>query len=155
MRYLEGLTQLLVGAWVGAMAGFAATAPQIFASFGDNRQAAGDLAGQMIWRLNIIGLVLGTIALVLLLVQIRIRINRWRSLMLAGALGLALFGALYIFPQLNRAQPPRPIQEYAVTDPVRVNYNQWHERSRQVFSGAILLGAAVVIMGGAAKERAK
>jgi MFS family permease len=143
---------LLVGAWVGAMAGFAATAPQVFAAFGPDRQAAGTLAGQMIWRLNVIGLVLGALALVILLFRLGERVNRWRSGLLAAALVLALFGALYIFPQMEKAQPPRPIQEYAETDPIRVTYNQWHERSRQVFGGAILLGAGVVILGSARKE---
>ncbi|HYF78978.1 MAG TPA: DUF4149 domain-containing protein [Symbiobacteriaceae bacterium] len=153
MKYLEGLTQLLVGAWVGAMAGFAATAPQVFAAFGPDRQSAGTLAGQMIWRLNMIGLVLGGLALLFLLINFQERVNRWRAGLLAAALGLALFGAFYIFPQMEKAQPPRPIQEYAETDPIRVTYNQWHERSRQVFGGAILLGAGVVILGGARKER--
>lgn len=152
MKYLDGITQLLVGAWVGAMAGFAMTAPQIFAAFGANRQAAGDLAGEMIWRLNMVGMVLGAIALVLLLFRLGERINRWRTGLLAAALALAAFGALYIFPQMAKAQPPKPIQEYAETDPVRVTYNLWHERSRQVFSGAILLGAAVVVMGSLRKE---
>lgn len=153
MRYLEGVVQLLVGAWVGAMAGFAATAPQIFAAFGPDRQAAGTLAGEMIWRLNMIGLVLGGLALLLLLINLKERVNRWRTGLLAAGLGLALFGALYIFPQMEKAQPPRPIQEYAASDPIRVTYNRWHERSRQVFGGAIFLGAGVVILGGVRKER--
>ena len=152
MKYLEGITQLLVGVWVGAMAGFAITAPQIFAAFGPDRQAAGNLAGEMIWRLNMVGIALGAVALLLLLSRLRERINRWRSAILAAALALAAFGALYIFPQMAMAQPPRPIQDYAVTDPVRVTYNKWHERSRQVFSGAILLGASVVILGSARRE---
>ncbi|HWI51419.1 MAG TPA: DUF4149 domain-containing protein [Symbiobacteriaceae bacterium] len=147
MKFLEGITQLLVGIWVGAMAGFAVTAPQIFDAFGPDRQRAGDLAGDMIWRLNSVGLVLGTVALLCLLPRLRQSINRWRTALLAVALGLAAFGAYVIFPQMALAQPPRPIQEYAVNDPVRVTYNTWHERSRQVFSGAILLGAGVVLLG--------
>ncbi|HWI64081.1 MAG TPA: DUF4149 domain-containing protein [Symbiobacteriaceae bacterium] len=152
MKYLEGVTQLLVGLWAGAMAGFALTAPQVFAAFGPDRQAAGDLAGQMIWRLNTVGLVLGAIALLLLLLRLGERINRWRTALLVAALGLAAVGALYIFPQMAKAQPPKPIQTYAETDPIRVTYNMWHERSRQVFGGAILLAAAVVVLGGRGKE---
>lgn len=152
MKYLEGITQLLVGVWVGAMAGFAVTAPQIFAAFGADRQAAGNLAGDMIWRLNVVGLGLGALALICLLPRLREPVNRWRTALLLGALGLAAFGALYIFPQMAMAQPPKPIQQYAVTDPVRVTYNKWHERSRQVFSGAIILGAGVVVLGSFRKE---
>lgn len=152
MKYLEGLTQLLTGIWVGAMTGFAVTAPQIFAAFGPNRQAAGDLAGVMIWRLNSVGMVLGALALLALLPRLRHGLNRWRTGMLAAALALSLFGAFYIFPQLAKAQPPRPIQEYALTDPIRVTYDKWHARSQQVFSGAILLGAGVILLGAVGKE---
>lgn len=152
MRYLEAITQLCTGIWVGSMAGFAFTAPQIFRAFGDNRQAAGDLAGEMIWRLNSVGMVLGAIALLALLPRLRERLNRWRSAILLLGLGLAAVGAFYIFPQMAAAQPPRPIQEYAETDPVRVEYNRWHQRSRQVFSGAILLGAGTVVLGAFRKE---
>ena len=154
MRYLEALTQLFTGIWVGSMAGFAYTAPQIFAAFGPDRQAAGDLSGQMIWRLNLVGATLGALALLALLPRLRHTINRWRAGLLVGALALAAVGAFYIFPQLAEAQPPRPIQEYAENDPIRINYNQWHDRSRQVFSAAILMGAGVNVLGAVAKENA-
>ncbi|HYG58597.1 MAG TPA: DUF4149 domain-containing protein [Symbiobacteriaceae bacterium] len=154
MKALEALTQLLVGVWVGSMAGFAYTAPQIFAAFGPDRQAAGDLSGQMIWRLNAVGAALGILALLCLLPRLRRAVNKWRAALLAGALTMAALGAFYIFPGLQQAQPPMPIQSYAETDPIRVNYNQWHDRSRQVFSAAILMGAGVVVLGAAAKETA-
>jgi len=147
MRFLESITQLCTGVWVGAMAGFAATAPQIFSAFGPDRQRAGDLAGDMIWRLNTIGLILGVVALAAMLPRLKQGSNRWRSGLLALGLALSATGALYVFPQMARAQPPKPIQEYAVDDPVRVTYNRWHERSRQVFGVAILLGAGVVLLG--------
>jgi hypothetical protein len=153
MRYLEALTQICIGVWIGAMTGFAVTAPQVFVAFGPNRQAAGDLAGEMIWRLNSMGMVLAVVALLALLPRLRQGLNRWRTGLLGVGLALAAFGAFYIFPQMTRAQPAKPIQEYAVTDPVRVNYDKWHERSRQVFGGAILLGAVVIGLGSIAKER--
>jgi hypothetical protein len=152
VKYLEGIVQLLTGVWVGAMTGFAVTAPQVFAAFGANRQAAGDLAGAMIWRLNTMGMVLGALAFLLVIARLRHGYNRWRAGLLAVSLGLSLFGAFYIFPQLAKAQPPRPIQEYALTDPIRVSYDTWHSRSQQVFGGAILLGAGVIILGSLGKE---
>jgi hypothetical protein len=153
MRYLEALSQILIGVWIGSMTGFAVTAPQIFDAFGPNRQAAGDLAGDMIWRLNNMGMILAIIAVLTLLPRLREGLNRWRTGLLIVGIALAAFGAFYIFPQMAKAQPPKPIQEYATTDPVRANYDKWHERSRQVFGGAILLGAAVIAMGPIAKER--
>lgn len=153
MRYLESVTQLAVGIWVGAMTGFAYAAPLIFEAFGPDRQGAGNLAGKTIWRLNSLGIVLGAVALAALLPRLRQKINRWRAALLLGALAMGAVGALYIFPRMAEAQPSRPLQEYAETDPIRVNYNRWHERSRQVFGAAILLGAGVVVMGPLQKEK--
>lgn len=154
MKALESLTQLCMGVWVGAMTGFAVTAPQVFDAFGPNRQAAGDLTKVMIWRLTLTGLVLGILALIGLLPRLRQALNRWRTALVAIALGLSLFGAYFIFPKMAQVQPPNPIQTYAETDPVRVEYNRWHGYSRQVFGLAILLGAGVIAMGPLGKERA-
>lgn len=151
-RYLESVTQVGMGIWVGAMTGFALTAPMLFAAFGPERQRAGDLAGAMIWQLNAVGLFLGAIALVALLPRLRQGYNRWRAGLLCGALALSLLGALYIFPQLERARPPQPIEHYAETDPVRAAYNSWHKASERVFGIAILLGAAVLILGPLKRE---
>lgn len=147
MKFLESITQITTGIWVGAMAGFAMIAPQLFSAFGPERQRAGDLAGEMIWRINTVGMILGAIALLAVLPRLRQGLNRWRAGLLGVALALSLAGAFYIFPQLTQARPPRPIEQYAETDPVRVNYNAWHKRSEQVFGIAIILGAAVVVLG--------
>jgi hypothetical protein len=153
VKYLESVTQICVGVWVGTMTGFAVTAPQVFAAFGTNRQGAGDLAGQMIVRLNGIGLVLGLVALLAIAPRLKRGLNRWRTGLLTLALALSVFGTLYIFPQMAKAQPANPIQTYAETDPVRVAYNRWHDRSRQVFGLAIVLRAFVVILGPIGSER--
>ncbi|MDB4897946.1 MAG: hypothetical protein JWN15_4208 [Firmicutes bacterium] len=155
MKFLESVTQLCIGVWVGAMTGFAMTAPQLFSTFGTERQRAGDLAGAMIWRINTVGMVLGAIALVALLPRLRQGLNRWRTALLVAALALSLTGAFYIFPQLTQARPPRPIEQYAETDPVRVNYNAWHKRSEQVFGIAIILGAGVILLGPLGKGKGK
>jgi hypothetical protein len=147
MKFLESITQTCVGVWVGAMAGFAMIAPQLFRAFGPERQRAGDLAGEMIWRINTVGIILGAIALLALLPRLGQGLNRWRAGLLGLALALSLAGAFYIFPQLAQARPPQPIEQYAETDPVRVNYNSWHKRSEQVFGIAIILGAAVILLG--------
>lgn len=147
MRYLESITQLTLGVWIGAMAGFAASAPAIFRAFGTERQRAGNLAGEIIGTTNNIGMVLAAIALLCLLPRLKHGLNRWRLALVAAALCFSLVGAFYIFPQMNAAQPPVPIEQLAPTDPARVNYNNWHNRSRQVFGAAILLGAAAVVLG--------
>ncbi|HEY8346317.1 MAG TPA: DUF4149 domain-containing protein [Symbiobacteriaceae bacterium] len=147
MRFLESLTQLCLALWVGGMGGFAMTAPLIFDAFGPERQRAGDLAGNMIWRLNMVGIILGVVVLLILLPRLRRGIAKLRALLTAGALAMALVQAFYIFPQMDRAQPPQPIETYAETDPVRVEYNRWHTRSEQVFGTTMLLAAGALLLG--------
>lgn len=154
MKFLESITQTTMALWVGSAAGFAMTAPKLFRAFGADRQAAGGLAGAMIYQLNMVGLVLGAIALLALLPRLREGLNRWRALLLGGALGLALFTWLYIFPQLEAAQPPQPIQTYAENAPERVAYNRYHKLSERVYGTAMFLGLGVILLGPLGRERA-
>lgn len=153
MRLLESITQLTMAIWVGSAAGFAMAAPKLFRAFGADRQAAGDLAGQIIYQLNFIGVILGVVALLALLPRLWQGLNRWRALMLGGALALALTTWFYIFPQIEAARPPRPIQEYAENAPERVAYNTWHKLSERVYGAAMFLGAGVILLGPLGKER--
>ncbi|MFB5084311.1 DUF4149 domain-containing protein [Symbiobacterium thermophilum] len=153
MRVLEAVTQLLMGLWVGSAAGFALSAPKIFAAFGPDRQSAGDLAGDIIYLLNNVGLLLGVGALLTLLPRLRSGVNKARLALLLGCLGLALTTWLYIFPQMERAQPPEPIQTYAETDPARVEYNRWHTLSGRVYGAAMVLGVGVIVLGPFAETR--
>lgn len=153
MRYLESITQTAMAIWIGSAAGFAITAPALFRAFGPDRQAAGDLAGTMIYKLNDLGMILGLVALLALLPRLRQGLNRWRALLLGGALALALAGKLYVFPQMEAAEPPNPIQEYAENDPLRVAYDRWHDLSERVFGTAMFLGAGVIFLGPLGKER--
>jgi hypothetical protein len=152
MKFLESITQLCLGVWVGAMTGFAMIAPQLFAEFGPERQRAGDLAGDMIWRINMVGMILGAVALLTLLPRLRGGVGKLRLALVVGALAVSLAGAFYIFPQLDKARPPKPIEQYAVTDPIRAGYDKWHKRSEQVFGVGILLGAGAMLLGPFAKE---
>lgn len=153
MRYLESITQFAMAIWVGSAAGFAMAAPKLFRAFGPDRQAAGDLAGAIIYQLNAVGVVLGAIALLALLPRLKRGLNRWRAILLGGALALALTTWFYILPQIEAAQPPRPIQEYAENDPARVTYNRWHKLSERIYGAAMFLGAGVILLGPLGKER--
>ena len=153
MRVLEAVTQLLMGLWVGSAAGFALSAPKIFAAFGPDRQSAGDLAGDIIYMLNNVGLLLGAVAFLALLPRLRSGVNKVRLVLLLGCIGIALTTWLYIFPQMDRAQPPEPIQTYAETDPVRVAYNRWHTLSERVFAVGMALGTGVLVLGPFAEDK--
>ncbi|MEW8977283.1 MAG: DUF4149 domain-containing protein [Symbiobacterium sp.] len=155
MKALEAVTQLAMGLWVGAAAGFVLSAPKIFAAFGPDRQAAGDLAGDMIYLLNNAGLLLGLVALLALLPRLRSGVNKARLVLLLGCLGVGLTTWLYIFPQMERAEPPEPIQNYAETDPVRVEYNRWHTLSERVAAAGMLMGTGVIVLGPFAEEKGR
>lgn len=151
-RYLEAVTLLCLGIWVGSMTGFAMVAPQLFAAFGTERQRAGDLAGAIIWRINTVGMVLGFIALAALLPRLAGAVAKWRLGLLAGSLALALVGAFYIFPQMDKARPNVPIEQLSLTDPVRVKYDHWHKLSEKIFGAAMFLGAGVILLGPFTRE---
>lgn len=153
MRFLESITQTAMAIWVGSAAGFAIIAPGLFRALDPDRQKAGDIAGSSIYLLNTVGMILGAVALLALLPRLKQGYNRWRALLLGGALALALFTAFYIFPQLEAVRPPKPIQEYAETAPERVAYNRYHKLSERVYGAAMFLGLGVIFLGPLGKER--
>lgn len=144
-RLIEGLQLLLLGGWVGGMVCFGAfMAPVLFATV-PSRQMAGTVAGQVIATLSWFGVVAPALIIVLH-VLLRRRWD-WRLTLLTAVLVLNAANATYVRGGIDRAQAamPRPIEEYAVTDPLRVEYNRWHRLSSNVGSGAVLLAIAALI----------
>jgi hypothetical protein len=143
-RLAEGLQLLLLGLWVGGMVGFGAfMAPVLFGTV-PSRQLAGNVAGQVIQSLSSFGVTM-PILVILLHVLARRRWD-WRLSALTAVLILNALNATYVRGGIDRAQAamPRPIEEYAVTDPLRVEYNRWHRLSNNIGMGAVVLGLAVL-----------
>lgn len=143
-RLWEGLQLLLLGVWVGGMAGFGALmAPVLFATV-PSRQLAGNVAGQVIAALSWLGVAVPVLVIVLHLLARR-RWD-WRMTALAAVLVLNALNATHVRGGIDRAQAamPLPIEEYAVTDPLRVEYNRWHRLSSNVGTGALVLGVVVL-----------
>lgn len=144
MRRAGGaLVQVLLALWFGSYAGFALIAPILFRA-GLTRQTAGDIAGAMIERLTLTGLLAGGVALMLTLLLHGLG-ARLRAGLIAAGLLVGLYLWLAVLPPL-RAPLPKPVDEYALTDPVRVAYNRLHKRSERIASVMMLcvLGALVV-----------
>lgn len=142
---VDRLQFVLMSLWLGAMIGFGLVmAPALFAT-SPTRQLAGNIAGQVIAHLMWIGVVVTAFIIVVHLLGRRFD---WRAILVAVMLGLLVFNNTYVRAGLDdiQAQMDRPIDEYAVTDPLRVEYNRWHRLSSNVGVGAVLLGL-VVLMG--------
>lgn len=144
MRFLSKLQWLLLSLWLGSMVGFGVLmAPVLFEKL-PTRQAAGDVAGEIIWRLLWFGIVAAGFVVVLRLLSRRLDWIMVATVLIAG---LLLFNATYVWDNLDRIQTQmdRPIDEYAVTDPLRVEYNRWHSMSNYVGMGAVLLGLVTLL----------
>lgn len=134
----------MLGIWVGGMTGFGLfMAPALFATV-PSRQLAGNVAGQVIATLSWLG-----VAVPLLVIVLHMLARRrwdWRLTVLVAVLVLNAVNATYVRGGIDRAQAamPLPIEEYAVTDPLRVEYNRWHRLSSNVGSAALLLGIGVL-----------
>lgn len=142
---VDRLQFVLMSLWLGAMIGFGLVmAPALFAT-SPTRQLAGNIAGQVIAHLMWIGVVVTAFIIVVHLLGRRFD---WRAILVAVMLGLLVLNNTYVRAGLDdiQAQMDRPIDEYAVTDPLRVEYNRWHRLSSNVGVGAVLLGL-VVLMG--------
>lgn len=148
-RVAEAAAHLLLALWFGSYAGFAIVAPVLFRA-GLSRQEAGDVAGRMIERLTLVGLIAGGVAL-LLLVTVHGARARMRVGLTAAALAAGLYLWVAILPPL-RAPLPKPIDQYLEADPVRVEYNRLHKRSERVASVTLLLVAGALAAGAARKE---
>lgn len=118
-------------------------APVLFQEL-PSRQAAGNIAGEVITRLHWFGIVAA--GFVLLGRSLWRRLD-WVTVATAVILIMLVLNATFVRGSLDqvKGQMDRPIDEYSVTDPLRVEYNRWHSVSNYVGMGAVVLGLAVLL----------
>lgn len=152
LPFLNVLQFLVLTVWVGAMFAFGAIyAPVLFRSLA-SRDQAGQIAGETLARIGTLGLVAGGIMLVVTALQAidptRHPFDLGRVLLAAGMLALELLGAITLRPRVAavRQQMGRPIDEFAETDPLRVEYGKYHRLSRALFSLNLLLGVGLIVL---------
>lgn len=143
---------LAISLWLGSMFGFGAlTAPALFRIM-PSRQMAGNVAGSVIANIDRLGIVAGAVILLTLLWTGARRGRRavgWlRPAMVAAMLLLTLASATVVRGGIDaaRARMDRPIEAYAQTHPLRVEYNRWHNLSTQVYGGIFVLGVGYVAL---------
>ena len=141
MKFFSDLRLLLLGIWLGSAVFFIGVAQSAFAVL-PQRELAGAVVNRTLSILNYGGL---AIALVLILTsfvaakntnRISVWSERFLLLIVAGACAAGQF-VIGLWLSMIRAQMGRPVDEVAVDDPLRIQFNNLHEWSVWVLIGGM------------------
>ncbi len=142
MKFFSDIRLLILGIWLGAAVFFIGVAQSAFAVLTD-RELAGAVVNRNLTVLNFAGI---GIAVILLLTSLMatsrisrfwLWIERFLLLFLAAACAVGQFVIGFWLASI-RAQIGRPIDEVAVDDPLRVQFNTLHEYSVWVLFAAMI-----------------
>ena len=147
MKFFSDLRLLVLGLWLGAACFFIAVAQSAFAVL-PAREMAGAVVSRSLMVLNLSGL---AIALILLLTSLIAGKNVSRFLIWTERFLLLLIAALCAVGQfvialwlsMIRTQMGRPINEVAVDDPLRIQFNSLHQYSVWVLLAGMAAGLLV------------
>jgi hypothetical protein len=142
MKFLVNIRLLLVALWLGAALFFIAVAQSSFAVL-PSRELAGSVVSRTLLILNLSGLILGSILLLTSFVrqpeinQFRVWGERFLLLILVAscAIGQFVIGSWLWY---IRAQIGRPIDEVAVDDPLKIQFNNLHQYSVWVLMAGMI-----------------
>ncbi|MFZ5827220.1 MAG: DUF4149 domain-containing protein [Bacillota bacterium] len=150
--FLNVLQYLVLALWVGSIFGFGVLfAPVVFATL-PSRDQAGTIAGNVLARIDTLGLITGGIMLVVTALQAIdsnwASIDLGRLLTAVVMLALVILAATTVRQRLNavREKMGRPIDEFAPEDPLRKEYNQFHRISRLLFTVNMMLGILLIVL---------
>lgn len=147
--FLDILFALATAFWIGAMFGFGAlTAPTLFRRL-PSRDLAGSIAGEIIAKIESVGLVAsGTLLVVTVLQAMQLgwsALNLGRVLLVAVMLGLTSWNATSVRSRLeNLREQMGPVDQVPETDPRRKEYNRYHRLSRNTFMLVLVLGLVLI-----------
>jgi hypothetical protein len=143
MNFFTDIRRLLLILWLGATCFFSfAVAPSAFAVL-PSREIAGAIVSRTLAIVNYSGLIVGLVLLVSSLIR-QTNANRFQLLAerlmlliltLACAAGQFVIG---LWLSLLKGQIGRPIDEVAVDDPLRVQFNNFHQYSIWVLATAMI-----------------
>lgn len=142
---------LLLGIWLGSMMFFSfAVAPSAFAVL-PTRELAGVMVTSTIGKIEMIGLVIGPLLILINAAKHPRRLSSGKGLhallllVMIAAAGLSRF---WISPAMVslRAEMGGRIDDVAVTDPLRIQFNDLHQYSVGLMSAAMLSGLVVLFI---------
>ena len=143
MQFINNFRALLIGLWLGAACFFSfAVAPVAFSVL-PSREAAGSIVSNTLLIVNISGLIIGLILLATSFIKrpaaklFWIWSERFLALLIALACAVGQF-VIGIWLSMIRGQIGKPIDEIAVDDPLRIQFNNLHQYSVWVLITAMI-----------------
>ncbi|MFM9903114.1 MAG: DUF4149 domain-containing protein [Pyrinomonadaceae bacterium] len=133
MKFFSDIRLLFLGIWLGAAVFFIGVAQTAFAVLAD-RELAGAVVNRNLTILNIAGIGIAVLLLLTSLVgtarvsSFWVWIERFLLLVLAAACAVGQFVIGFWLLSI-RAQMGRPIDEVALDDPLRIQFNVLHDYS--------------------------
>ncbi len=141
MRFITNVRSLLLAMWLGAACFFIAVAQSAFAVLPE-RELAGAVVNRTLSIVNYAGLIIAVVLLASSLVGARFgsRLSLWAErfllLIVAAACAVGQFVIGFMLASL-RTQLGRPIDQIAADDPLRLQFNQWHQYSEWTLSAGM------------------
>ncbi|MGD9630239.1 MAG: DUF4149 domain-containing protein [Pyrinomonadaceae bacterium] len=145
MKFVTDLRLLLLGIWLGSAVFFIAVAQAAFAVL-PQRELAGAVVGRSLTFLNLGGLGIAALLIVLSFLTARnigrlwVWIDRILISIIAVACAVGQFVIGFMLLSVRAQMGGRPIDEVAVDDPLRVQFNTLHEYSVWVLMAAMAAG---------------
>ncbi len=133
MKFVSDVRLLLLSIWLGASVFFIAVAQSAFAVL-PQRELAGAVVNRTLAILNYSGLIIAVVLILTSFVAARnlsrltVWIERFLLLIIAAACAIGQF-VIGFWLSMIRTQMGRPVDEVAVDDPLRIQFNNLHEWS--------------------------
>ncbi len=148
MKLLSDFRLLLIGLWLGAACFFSfAVAPSVFAVL-ESREMAGSVVNRTLALINYSGLIIGVVLLASSLIskettnRFWLWTERFLLLILTAACAVGQF-VIALWLSVIRAQIGRSVEEVAADDPLRLQFNIWHQYSIWVLGSAMIAALLV------------
>ena len=170
MKFFTSIRLVMLGVWLGAACFFIAVAASAFAVAENStnvqlgREMAGALVNRTLAVLNFSGLAIGVLLIITSLVGTKtlgkfwVWTERFLLLILAGACAVGQF-VISQWLLLVRLEMAKPLEEIALDDPLRIQFNQLHQYSQWVLLAAVIAAFVAFLIianrnSGAIKEKA-
>jgi len=145
VKFLNDIRLLLLGLWLGGSVFFIAVA-QVAFSVLPERELAGAIVGRSLTVLNFSGMAIAVLILLMSFVTARgtnvalAWIDRLLILIVAIACAVGQFVIGYMISSVRAQMGGKKIDEFAVDDPLRIQFNQVHGYSEWALMAAMIAG---------------
>ncbi len=145
VKFLNDIRLLLLGLWLGGSVFFIAVA-QVAFSLLPERELAGAIVGRSLTVLNFSGVAIAVLVLLMSFVTARgtsvalAWIDRLLILIVAIACAVGQFVVGFMIASVRAQMGGRKIDEFAIDDPLRIQFNQVHGYSEWTLMAAMIAG---------------